>query len=351
MLDFRYSSSARNPNPKASTTMSYVHFTSIQRGEISAYLAAGYSKARIARQLGRDRSSLGREIKRNSVNGVYDPQRAQARYDERRKECRPARKLDYAPLRSYVFDRITDGWTPETIAGRLPLDFPEAPRMRISHEAIYQAIYGDERMHCLIKDLPQARPRRRKRGQGKTGRATALPNRVGIEHRPPEVDERKRHGDWEGDLIVGAAQSGYLLTLVERTTLNTMIRKLDTKNAEHTAEAAIDAFMDMPKSWIRTITFDNGTEFAAHETIARETGADIYFAAPYSSYQRGTNENTNGLIRRFLPKNTRFDNITQKQLNVIEDYLNNRPRKKLGYRTPNEVFYSQRKIQHVALRA
>jgi IS30 family transposase len=350
-LDFRYSSSARNRNPKASITMSFVHITSIQRGEISAYLAAGFSKAHIARQLGRNRASIGREIERNSVKGVYDPQRAQTRYHERRKECRPARKLDHAPLWSYVFDHVTEGWTPETVAGRLPLAFPEDIKMRISHEAIYQGIYGDERMHCLIKHLPQARPRRRKRGQGKTRRGPSIPNRVGIEQRPLEVNERERYGDWEGDLIVGAGQSGNIVTLVDRTSLLTMTRKVDTKNAEGVADAIIDAFKDMHASWIKTITFDNGTEFACHERISRETGAAIYFADPYSSYQRGTNENTNGLIRRFLPKKMSFEHLTQERLDIIEEDLNNRPRKKLNFQSPNEVLKKQRLLQHVAFRA
>lgn len=331
--------------------MPFTHITSIERGEISAYLSAGYSKGRIARELGRDRSNIGREITRNSVKGLYDPQRAQALYQERRKECRPARKLDHPPLKSYLFDRITSGWTPETVAARLPMEFPDNPRMRISYEAIYQGIYRDERMHFLIKDLPQARPKRRKRGQGKTRRGPSIPDRVGIEHRPQEVNERARYGDWEGDLIVGAGQSGYAVTLVERRSLLTMTRKLDTKNAEQVADAIIDAFMDMPPSWIKTITFDNGTEFACHSTIARETGADIYFATPYSSYQRGTNENTNGLIRRFLPKKMSFENLTQERMNIIEEDLNNRPRKKLNFESPNEVFRKHRLIQHVAVRA
>lgn len=350
-MDFRYSSSARNPNPKESIAMPSTHITSIERGEINAYLASGFSKGHIARQLGRHRSTIGREIARNAVKGVYEPQRAQALYHERRKECRPARRLDYQPLWSHVFQRTTSKVTPEYISLLLPREFPNDPRMRISHEAIYQGIYADDRMHCLIKDLVQARPKRRKRGQGKTRRGPSIPNRVGIEERPQEVNDRSRFGDWEGDLIVGAAQSGYFLTLVERTSLLTRILKLETKDADTVAAAIIEAFMDLPKSWAKTITFDNGTEFACHEKVSRETGAVIYFAAPYSSYQRGTNENTNGLIRRIIPKKMSFKNITQEHLDIIEDELNNRPRKKLNLQSPNEVFNKQRLEQHVALRA
>jgi len=331
--------------------MPYIHLTPIERGEISAYREAGHSNAYIARKLGRNRSSIGRELKRNATRGKYIPQKAQGAYEERRKDCRPARKLDYGPLRSYVLGRITDGWTPETVAGCLPLNFPEDTRMRMSHEAIYQGIYGDERMRFLIEHLPQARPKRRKRGQGKTRRGPSIPNRTGIEHRPPEVEERARFGDWEGDLIVGAGQSGYIVTMVERASRLLYMRKLTSKNAETTAEAIIDAMMDVTPSWIKTITFDNGTEFACHEIVARATGAGIYFADPYASYQRGTNENTNGLVRRFLPKKMSFEGITQERLNIIEEELNNRPRKILQYRTPNDVLRNYRLEHHVAFRA
>ncbi len=328
--------------------MSFTHLTPIDRGRISAYREAGYSNSYIADQLGCHRSNIGRELKRNATRGGYDPQKAQARYKQVRKECRPAKKLDYTPLWRHVFSQISDKLTPKYIADCLVLDFPHEPKMRISHEAIYQGVYGDERMHCLIKHLPQARPKRRKRGQGKTSRGPSIPNRVGIEERPPEVDERARYGDWEGDLIVGAGQSGYILTLVERKSRLLLTRKLETKNAEVTAEAIIDAMMDVSPSWIKTITFDNGSEFACHEWVARATGADIYFADPYASYQRGTNENTNGLVRRYLPKKETFEGLTQERLDIIEEELNNRRRKILGYRSPNQVLREQRIEQHVA---
>lgn len=331
--------------------MSYTHLTSFERGEIYALLEAKKSIAYIAGHLGRDRSTVYRELRRNGAKRGYSPQKAQQQYQERREECRPARKLDHLPLWNHVIDKIGDKVPPEAVAGRLPLDYPDDPKMRISHEAIYQAIYGDKRLHFLIKNLPQARPKRRKRGQGKARRGPAIPNRVDIQQRPEEVEDRGRFGDWEADLVVGAGQQGYIATLVERKTRMLLSRKIDTKDATTTANAIIDAFMDVPKSWVKTITFDNGTEFACHETIALATGATTYFAAPYASYQRGTNENTNGLIRRYLPKNKSFANLNQEQLDWIVDQLNNRPRKILGYRTPNEVFQNERERRLVALRA
>jgi len=255
------------------------------------------------------------------------------------------------PLQTYVFDKIPDGWTPEQVAGRLPLEYPDDPRMRISYEALYQNIYTDKRLHCLIKYLAQHRPKRRRRGQGKTRRGPSIPDRIGIEQRPDDVQQRSRYGDWEGDTVVGANQHGFIVSLAERKALITSLRKTDSKNAAEVAQAVTDALLDMPPSWVKTITFDNGTEFAKHQEIAEALHADIYFATPYSAYQRGTNENANGLIRRFLPKGTDFRPLTQAQLDRIAQQLNDRPRKKLGYRTPNEVFREQRERKLVALRA
>lgn len=331
--------------------MSYTHFTPIERGQIQALRAEGKGMTYIAKQLGRDRTSVWRELRRNATAKGYDAQRAQQRYHQRRQACRPAQKLDYQPLWHYLIEKMTEGWTPEEVACRLPTDYPDDFRMRISHEAIYQAIYRDKRLHFLIKCLAQARPKRRRRGQGKTRRGPVIPNRVGIEHRPEVVEQRGRFGDWEGDLIVGADQQGYLLTLVDRRARLLLSRKVQTKQADEVAQAVIDALYDLPTSWVKTITFDNGTEFAQHETMAEKLPVDIYFAAPYSSYQRGTNENTNGLIRRYLPKGTSFRELSQAHVDHIVEELNNRPRKILGYRTPNEVFQKQRQEYRVALSA
>lgn len=329
--------------------MPYTHLTPTDRGQIQAFLEEARGVNYIADMLGRHPSTISRELQRNRTRGKYDAQKAQRRYEERRMACRPRKRLEYLPLWAHVFDKIPGKWTPEQIAGRLPLDYPDEPRMRISHEALYQNIYADHRMHCLIKDLPQARPKRRKRGQGKTRRGPSIPDRVGIEHRPEQANTRSRHGDWEGDTIVGAQQHGFILTLAERKSLLARLHKCDTKQADEVAQAVIDSLLDMPVSWVKTITFDNGTEFAAHRTMSQVLPASIYFAAPYASYQRGTNENTNGLIRRFLPKGTDFRNVTQHHLDQIADDLNNRPRKKLGYRTPNEVFQELRQQALVAL--
>lgn len=331
--------------------MSQGHITEIERGMIEILHRADFGPSEIGRRIGRDKSVISRELRRNGRAATrYDAQKAQRRYHERRESCRPCKKLDYQPLWDYLFENITQGWTPEQVAGRLPIDFPADERMRISHEAIYQALYSDQRLQCLIEHLAQARPKRRKRGQGKTRRGPSIPNRVGIEQRPHVVEERTRYGDWEGDTVVGAKQEGYVLTLVERTSGLLQSTKLDSKQAGEVANAVIESLEEMPISWVRTITFDNGTEFAEHATISQALSVEIYFAAPYASYQRGTNENTNGLLRRYLPKGTSFKDLTQQRLDHIVEELNNRPRKRLGYRTPYEVFQEQREKHRVAFR-
>ncbi len=327
------------------------HLTLVERVKIQTYGEQEMSPTSIAKILGRSLSTIVRELTRNSTTRGYDAERAQRVYTQRRKACRPLNKLDFKPLRDYVIEKIRDEeWTPEQVANRLRLDYPHDPAMRISHESIYQAIYSQDSLRFLIALLPQARPKRRKRGQGKTRRGPSIPNRVGIENRPPEVAQRTEVGHWEGDTVVGSKQDGFIVTLVERTSRLLHAAKTHSKKAAEIAQAVIDSLLDRPISWLKTITFDNGSEFSHHEKIAHELGVDIFFADPYAAYQRGTNENTNGLIRRYLPKGKSFKELTQQQLDLIVEQINNRPRKCLGYRTPNEVFQKQRQMHILALR-
>lgn len=326
------------------------HLTLVERVKIQTYGEQEMSPAMIALNLGRSVTTIERELERNSTAHGYDAERAQRMYIQRRQPCRPANKLDYKPLRAYVIKKIRDEeWTPEQVAGRLPVDCTDDPRMRVSHEAIYQAIYAQDSLRFLIAFLPQARPKRRKRGQGKTRRGPSIPNRVGIDQRPKEVDTRATHGHWEGDTVIGKNNDGFIVTLVERTSRLLCAVKTQTKKACEVAQAVIETLLDCPASWLKTLTFDNGTEFAQHQRMAQALPLDVYFADPYASYQRGTNENTNGLIRRYLPKGRSFADLTQRQLDSIVHQLNNRPRKCLGYRTPNEVFQQVRNQRLLAL--
>lgn len=321
--------------------MPYTHLTPTERGQMQALQESGCSQAEIARCLGRHRSTIKRELERNgAASGGYRAAQAQRAYGVRRQACRRTRSLDHAPLRRYVFEKMTEGWSPEQIAGRLWREFPGQPRMRVSHETIYRTLYEVPAFgRPLIPCLRQRRPRRRKRGQRKPVRPF-IPNRLGIEARPPEVDALARYGDWEGDLVLGAGQRGAVLTLVERKSLFLCARKLDSKSAAGAAGAAIDALMPLPAQARQTITFDNGSEFAHHEHITRKTRAIVYFAHPYAAYERGRNENTNGLLRQYLPKKTSFEHLQEQQLQRIAEELNNRPRKTLDYRTPAETLAS-----------
>lgn len=318
--------------------MPYQHLTPMERGQIQALVSRGVSQRAIAKLLGRSPSTICRELARNRSAARYDAERAQSRYARVRKACRRTLSLAYLPLRLYLYEKISEGWSPEQVSGRLWLDFPGQPRMRVSHETIYRSLYADEKLgNVLLGHLRQRRPRRRKRGERRPTRPL-IPNRVGIEARPAEVDQLSRYGDWEGDLMIGAQQQGAVLTLVERKSLFLCAKVLVSRHAAGVAQAAIEALSWLPRSWRKTITFDNGSEFAHHETISKEIGADVYFAHPYSSWERGCNENINGLLRQYLPKSTSFIGLCAKRLQDFVDELNNRPRKKLGYRTPNEVF-------------
>ena len=295
----------------------------------------------IGRTLGRNRSTIGRELARNGgEKQEYCAERAQNRYHEMRKDCVRTKSLDYPPLRRYLFEEGSRAWSPEQVAGRLRLEYPHDSRMHVSPETIYRAIYSDDGLgRVLIPQLRQARKKRRMKGMGKNARnPIALQNRVSIEKRPEVVQQRARYGDWEGDTVIGGNQRGVIATLVERKSLFLRAAHVDSKNADDVAQAITEALIDLPLHCLKTITFDNGTEFARHEDIARMLGIDVYFAHPYASNERARNENTNGLLRQYLPKGTSFENLTYRQLDTIVYELNNRPRKSLGYRTPQELF-------------
>lgn len=332
--------------------MSYHHLTLRERGKIELMLKQGHNCAGIARELGYSASSVRRELQRNGTPGGYNAQVAQRSYEQRRQVCRPKGRLAYEPLREAVVEHIAEKkLSPELAAGRLRMQFAADPRMHICHETIYRAIYHNHYLlDFLLEFLVQARPKRRKRGQGKTRRGPLIPNRVGIDKRPAIVQERSQVGHWEGDLVVGNQQDGFIVTLVERVSRMLHAVRTATKRPAEVCRAVIQALLDRPVSWVRTITFDNGTEFREHEIMTQQLGAQVYFADPYSAYQRGSNEQVNGLVRRYLPKGTSFKDLTQQELDQIVEAINNRPRKCLGFRTPNEVFQLNRQQHLRALR-
>ena len=317
--------------------MPYEHFTYYDRLEVQH----GLSCRAIAQEMGRAPSSITREVHRNrSKNGQYDAMNAQVQCRARQKCACRRHKLEHLPLRDYVKEKLEEDWSPGCIAEMLALEHPQDTRMRVSHETIYQYVYADKRQGGeLYTHLRQGRKQRRKRGGGKSNRGI-IKNRVSIDERPGIVDTQQRIGDWEGDTVIGRNHKRPLATFVERKCLYTTADFMEDKRASSLNDAALRAFANVPATALQTLTVDNGKEFAKHEQLAQALDADLYFAHPYSSNERAINENTNGLIRQYLPKGTDFTKVPDKLLKKIIEKLNNRPRAKLAFRTPKEVLES-----------
>lgn len=303
--------------------------TLAEREQVAHFHSQQISQAEIARRLGRHRSTIGRELQRNREGGTYWASAAQGKAQQRR--SRRPRKLDDPLSNEYVRRGLAQRWSPEQIAGRSRRDFRRQPRRQLSHMTIYRWIAAsDNRPHW---ESFQRFGRRRKTPETRG----KLPARAEIAGRPAIVDERGRFGDWEGDTIVGRQRRGGLLTLVERKSGFALMGKVGRLKAQNVARSACKQFKSLPPGLRRTATFDNGKEFAAHQRIARTTNVDIYFARPYHAWERGCNESFNGLVRQFFPKGTDFTGVSPLEVKHVLNLLNNRPRKRLGYRTPREV--------------
>jgi transposase, IS30 family len=316
----------------------YQHLTASERDMIASLKATGTSLREIARILDRNPGTISRELKRNASPEyqLYMSHRAQGRADQRRKAASHRPRLKNEHLRSYVHDKLALGWSPEQIAGRLRLDHPE---LSISHEAIYQYLYHPrtEDRQTLIRCLRRAHRHRKPRQLGRRERKTKIPGRIPIDQRPADVATRDTFGHWEGDSLVSRKSKVALNTLVERQTRLLYLTRLPQKTALATCHAIRTRFEGLPPTARRSLTLDNGTENTLHQEITAILGLPCYFAHPYASWERGTCENTNGLIRWYLPKGTDFSTLSEEQLMQIEYVLNSRPRKCLGFRTPLEV--------------
>lgn len=320
--------------------MQYKHFSIEEREKIQELFWQKASLRKIATAISRSPSSVSRELKRNfpAEHRVYTPRLAQERAREKRKSRGRHDRLKNDRVRSYVITRLKEGWSPEQIAGRIQFD----AREKISHEAIYQYIYahvrGDGILRSNTEDLRPYLRRKRKRRLGKGFRATKrmrmLPGRL-IEDRPSIVTKRSRIGDWESDTVESRDHKPGINTLVDRKTGFVLITKLAAKTSTATATAITTRLGRMP---VHTITFDNGAENQRWKDIESTLHTVCYFAHPYHSWERGTNENTNGLIREYFPKKTDFTTIPQEEIASIEYKLNTRPRKRLQYLTPLEAF-------------
>lgn len=309
----------------------YHQLTSEERYALSTLRKQGFSQAAIARALGRHRSTVSREVRRNSRDGrAYRP--ALADDYARWRRSRSRRNQRFGPSHwQLVQARLEDEWSPEQIAGRLRLQ----GRLSISHETIYRHIWEDRRRGGnLYRHLRGSQKKRRKR-YGRYDSRGRLAGKRPITERPPGAENRSRVGHLEGDTVMGNSDKHCVLTLVDRKTGFVMIGKLEARTVEATNRRAIALIRTAPRQ-TRTITADNGTEFHGYMAIENATGASFYFAAPYHSWERGTSENTNGLIRQYLPKRMSMAHVTQRDCSRIARKLNTRPRKRLGYRTPEE---------------
>ena len=330
--------------------MPYRHLSSIERDVIAQMRSSESSFSEIARYLGRAVSTISREVSRNGARygsqkyvrwKYFSSQAAQAAKDRRAKAKESVgHVLDDRRLLNYVKRGLKNRWSPEQISGRIKKDHPETLTMRISHQTIYQWLRKDKRNGGKWYLLLRQGKRARRKKYGSSSRRYRIQDQRSIELRPQVVNARKRIGDWEGDTVEGKGHQGRLLTLVDRKSRFTTALKVKSKHSNVVIGAIKRALKSVPEEARRTLTLDNGTEFTYFKDIESSLGTRVYFAHPYSSWERGTNENTNGLLRQYFPKDTNFNKISSQQLASAVIQLNNRPRKCLNWRTPREVFFN-----------
>jgi len=321
--------------------MVYTHLTQEERYQIYALSRQGESQKCIAEQLGRHPATISRELSRNRGQRGYRPQQAHELAQERR-PCN-ARQVTPEAWR-YAQEKLKRGWSPEQISGRAKKDGIPS----ISHETIYLRIYADKATGGKLWSHLRCQKKKRKRYAGGRDRRGQIIGRRPICDRPAIVDSKGRLGDWEGDTIIGAKHRHALVSIVERRTQFLVLRKVRRKSASDVSTAMIKG-MALLGRVAKTITVDNGKEFAGHAVVDKALGTTTYFANPYASWERGLNEQVNGKVRDYFPKKMPFDRLTQRDADRVADALNNRPRKSLNYRTPKEEMIRLAALQGVAL--
>ena len=321
----------------------YQRITLMVREEISRGIASGHSMRKIAKSLNRPPSTISREINRYGIVELkyYRAIFAQWHCNKCRHKIRKNRKLTAnRRLRKVIFHYLALNWPPEQIAKRLLLLYPNDMAMRVSHETIYSYVYVLPRVTLkrkIISCLRRHHLHRRKKNKDRQ-EPGSIQDYLSIEERPKEVVKRIIPGHWEGDLIIGRRNASAIGTLVERTTRMTFLVKLENQDSMTVRKAFAEEFRHLPKGLKRTLTYDQGREMAQHKLFSKETEIIVYFAHPSSPWKRGTNENTNGLIRQYFPSGTDFNKISINRLKEVQDELNDRPRKTLGFYTPHEKF-------------
>lgn len=305
-----------------------------ERDRIALWYSRKLCIRRIAEKLNRSPSTISREVRRNGYGNHYVAIHAQNKTERKRSKSGRKSCFQDSVIYSYVIERLRWGWSPEQIAGRLPKDYPGK---KIHWETIYRFVYSDK---AIEKKLFEYLPRKHKKRRFKFGRnvkRSRIPDTVSIHERPSEVENRTTFGHWEGDSVVGRYHKSGIHTQVERKTRFLQAKLINRIGANETVEAQDKIFKPLPKQAKKSDTVDNGSEFTNH----KQFNLPVYFCDPYASWQKGTNENTNGLIRRYLPKKTDFRIITQQDLDDIVEEINNRPRKCLNYQTPLEAFTNE----------
>lgn len=320
------------------------NLTKSERILIAQWIRGGKSNKGIAKELGRDVSTIGREIKRNSivrlgVDGkavrVYEPLHAHTKaLRKRQKAWKAKHPLKNKKVFAYVLDHLRCGWSPEQISGRLKLEHPNDTARHICHETIYRFIYSVKQKDRAYWEYLRRKQVRRRKRNGRKSQRIRIPDRISIHQRPDEVEQRRVPGHWEGDSLIGKGHANGLHTEYERVTSITKFERLKRITADETLKAMKKIFDPLPDKLKKSSTVDNGSEMIKH----KEAGIKIYFADPYSAHQRGGNENANMWIRYYFPKGTDFSNISDEELKDVEWELNNRPRKRLGFKKPIEVW-------------
>ena len=321
----------------------YTHLSPEERDEIAVLYAQAISLNDIAIQLRRSVSTISRERERNGspIYDVYHAHRAQQRAAERKSNAHRRPRLKSIAIRRYVTSKVKEGWSPEQITGRLSTD---SPRLSISHEAIYQYLYDRNvrQQQDLVPYLARAHKKRQRKGHRHTHPDVSghIPHRISINDRPQHILNRKQFGHWETDAVVSGKSAAALNVTVERKTRFTIITKMRRKSAQCTRRALTRTLGRVPVHARRTITYDNGSENVEHQQVNHVLGTRSYFCNPYHSWEKGTDENTIGLIRRVFPKKTDFNHVSPNKIKTLERQLNNRPRKCLSFKTPLEIFHS-----------
>jgi transposase, IS30 family len=310
----------------------YKRLTPEERDRIAVLRARKKTWRQIGKVLGRSHTTLMREWRRNKKKGQYGPLAAQRKAEKRQRVRHRRLRLGSRVRQEEVERMIMDGWSPEIAAGRINF---EAKRHVMSHEAIYQWIYA-EAPH-LAEYLLRHHSRRRPKGPRRAKRVI-IPQRIPLDKRPAQANDRTQPGHWESDLMVGEGRAA-IQSSVERISRKTHLRRIPNKTANESRKALHGVLSSLPQDLRRSVTYDNGTENTEHHLLNQELpGLSSFFCAPYHSWEKGAIENRNGIVRRFLPKGTRFEDLSDEQIQAIEDWINNRPMKCLGFQTPNEVF-------------